>query len=109
VSNPRKVGVAMAIAGSIVGLALAVVAPGAAADELSDLRANSELLQRRLDQIDSASTNPAGGGSAQTAVSPAAAGGSFPRSFLVPGTDTSVRVGGDISETFGYGAKGRSR
>ena len=29
-------------------------------------------------------------------------GGSFPRSFLVPGTDTSIRVGGEIREVFDY-------
>ena len=29
-------------------------------------------------------------------------GGSFPRSFLIPGTDTSIRVGGFIDETLDY-------
>src|SRR6185503_11337540 len=29
-------------------------------------------------------------------------GGSFPRSFLVPGTDTSIRVGGEIREVVDY-------
>src|SRR6185503_9192067 len=29
-------------------------------------------------------------------------GGSFPRSFLVPGTDTSIRVGGEIREVADY-------
>ena len=28
--------------------------------------------------------------------------GSFPRSFLIPGTDTSIRVGGFIDETLDY-------
>ena len=101
-SNPRTVGVVTTIAGSIVAVALVVGAPGVAADELSDLRANSELLQRRLDQIEGASSNSANGDSDKTAVNPAAAGDSFPRSFLVPGTDTSVRVGGNITETLSY-------
>ena len=30
------------------------------------------------------------------------AGGSFPRSFLIPGTDTSIRVGGFVDETLDY-------
>src|SRR5215469_14846377 len=76
----------------------------ARADELADLRANQELLQKRIDQLSQAApgsvpipgqyvpgygppTGPAGPG--QPVVS-----GSFPRSFLVPGTDTSLRVGG---------------
>ena len=29
-------------------------------------------------------------------------GGSFPRSFLIPGTDTSIRVGGFASEILDY-------
>jgi hypothetical protein len=29
-------------------------------------------------------------------------GGSFPRSFLIPGTDTSIRVGGFVDETLDY-------
>src|SRR2546429_2353527 len=58
------------------------------ADELSDLRANQELLQRRVDQLAQAgpSAGPGPGG-------PVLAG-SFPRSFAIPGTEVSLRVGG---------------
>ncbi len=60
----------------------------ARADELADLRANQELLQRRVDQLAQAgpSTGPGPGG-------PVLAG-SFPRSFLIPGTEVSLRIGG---------------
>jgi len=70
----------------------------ALADEVSDLRANQELLQRRLDQL--AQTIPAPGGMyPPTGGGPTTVqmmGGSFPRSFLIPGTDTSLRVGGEL-------------
>ena len=58
------------------------------ADELSDLRANQELLQRRVDQLAQAgpSVGPGPGG-------PVMAGG-FPRSFVIPGTEVSLRIGG---------------
>jgi hypothetical protein len=68
-------------------VALASGPPTAQADEISHLRANQELLQRRLDQLAQA---PAGPGAPTLA-------GSFPRSFLIPGTDTSVRVGGQAN------------
>src|SRR6516162_5117483 len=78
--------------------------PPTRADELADLRANQELLQKRIDQLSQAApgsipipgqyvpgfgppTGPAGPNQPVTS-------GSFPRSFLVPGTDTSLRVGG---------------
>jgi hypothetical protein len=74
-----------AVSGGVLSVVmLAAGATGARADELADLRANQELLQQRLDQLSQAP--------------PAAAApigvGSFPRSFLIPGTDTSMRVGG---------------
>ena len=60
----------------------------ASADELADLRANQELLQRRVDQLAQAgpSVGPGPGGPVMS--------GSFPRSFVIPGTEVSLRVGG---------------
>jgi hypothetical protein len=73
-----------AVSGSVISVvALLAAVPSAKADELADLRANQELLQQRLDQL--AQAPPAG---------PAIGVGSFPRSFLIPGTDTSLRIGG---------------
>jgi hypothetical protein len=66
--------------------------PSANADELSDLRANQELLQRRVDQLAQAGPGafpPGGGGPGGPVMA-----GSFPRSFVIPGTEVSLRVGG---------------
>jgi hypothetical protein len=59
------------------------------ADELSDLRANQELLQRRVDQLAQVPPPPPPGGPGGPVLS-----GSFPRSFVVPGTEVSLRIGG---------------
>jgi hypothetical protein len=37
---------------------------------------------------------PAASGSPSLSASSVAGAGSFPRSFLIPGTDTSIRIGG---------------
>jgi len=102
-TTKRIIGRAMAISGLAATIALLTGLPAANADELADLRANQELLQRRIDQL---AQNPAGPGigvpgayGTQAVPGQAMAGGSFPRSFLIPGTDTSIRVGGFIDET----------
>jgi Porin subfamily len=59
------------------------------ADELADLRANQQLLQQRIDQLAAAAPGAAVPGTPSLA-------GSFPRSFLIPGTDTSIHIGGFI-------------
>jgi len=83
----RTIATVAALGGLTAAIALLACPPAAKADELADLRANQELLQQRLDQLSQAgpSTGPAAG--------PIGVG-SFPRSFLIPGTDTSMRVGG---------------
>jgi hypothetical protein len=95
-----------ALGGVTAALALLTGIPSARADELSDLRANQELLQRRVDQLAQGSNIPAGGAPAAPAGGPQVgmtmAGGSFPRSFLIPGTDTSLRVGGFVDLTMLY-------
>ncbi len=78
--------------------------PPARADELADLRANQELLQHRIDQLSQAAPGSIpipgqyvpGFGPPSGAPGPGqpVTSGSFPRSFLVPGTDTSIRIGG---------------
>ncbi len=76
-----------AVSGGVISvMALLAGVPSARADELADLRANQELLQQRLDQLSQA--GPSTGPSGPIGV------GSFPRSFLIPGTDTSLRIGG---------------
>jgi hypothetical protein len=102
-----------AIGGITAGIALMTGLPSAKADELADLRANQQLLQQRIDQLAQAGvsgppaplTGGAGGGAAigipgyRAAPTVPTLGGSFPRSFLIPGTDTSIRVGGFVDFT----------
>jgi hypothetical protein len=93
-------GTRAALGGLTAAVALLTAQPPAKADELADLRTNQELLQRRLDQLAQADKNvgagpylaPTTGGPVNVQMT----GGSFPRSFLIPGTDTSIRVGGEI-------------
>ena len=72
------------------------------ADELADLRANQELLQRRVDQLAQAgpSAGPGPGG-------PVLAG-SFPRSFAIPGTEVSLRIGGQAVGSMIWFMKGHA-
>ena len=106
-TTKRIIGRAVAIGGLAATIALLTGLPAANADELADLRANQELLQRRIDQLAQGAstggvTGKAGPGGEAAVPGQAMAGGSFPRSFLIPGTDTSIRVGGFIDETIDY-------
>ena len=95
-----------AIGGLSAAIALLTGLPAASADELADLRAkqqllqtNQELLQKRIDQLSQAPPPAPGpfvpgfGPETRPAAAPVSTG-SFPRSFLIPGTDTSLRIGG---------------
>src|SRR5499427_5489605 len=104
-----------AVGGLTAAIAVLTGLPTAQADELADLRANQELLQRRIDQLAQAPPPPGttGGGAAQplgfqAAPTATALGGSFPRSFLIPGTDTSIRIGGFIDLTGLYYLQGQN-
>jgi hypothetical protein len=82
-----------------VGTAILANFSAAGADELNDLRADQQTIRSRIDQLAQPAGPQAGdqpGGSAATGA------GSFPRSFLIPGTDTSVRVGGFVGGTMSY-------
>jgi hypothetical protein len=101
-TKSRGIGSFAAVGGLTAALALLTGLPAATADELADLRANQELLQRRIDQLAQATKQyPGVPGAMGTQPTPGAAlvGGSFPRSFLIPGTDTSIRVGGFVDLT----------
>ncbi len=93
-----------AIGGLTATVALLTSLPAAKADELADLRANQELLARRIEQLSQVPTTPrvllapTKGGPTTVQMM----GGSFPRSFLIPGTDTSIRVGGFADLTIDY-------
>ncbi|MBV8736854.1 MAG: porin [Alphaproteobacteria bacterium] len=97
-----------AIGGFTAVIALQTGLPVAKADELADLRANQQLLQQRIDQLAQAQAPalplPGSGASIgipgmHAAPQTPSLGGSFPRSFLIPGTDTSIRVGGFVDFT----------
>jgi hypothetical protein len=118
-SGKRNLGFLAAFAGLVAMTTVLAGSPAARADELADLRANQQLLQQRIDQLAQAQGQPlapepgppppltggAGGGygigitGAKAAPNAPVAGGSFPRSFLIPGTDTSLRVGGFVDIT----------
>ncbi len=110
-TRTHTIGTLAVIGGVTATIALLTGLPAANADELADLRANQELLQRRIDQLAQGQPPAAGGipgggpGSpfgAQAAPGVPVGGGSFPRSFLIPGTDTSIRLGGFVDLTSLY-------
>src|SRR5262252_9403496 len=111
----RNIGSVAAIGGLTAAIALLTGLPAASADELADLRANQELLQRRIDQLAQAQIPAPGGAPGGGIAGPMGAqatpganlvGGSFPRSFLIPGTDTSIRLGGFVDITGLYFLQG---
>src|SRR5262249_27740319 len=101
-----------AMGGLTATIALLTGLPTAKADELADLRANQEVLERRIDQLaqglppTKAFPGTPGALGAQPTPGVPLAGGSFPRSFLIPGTDTSIRVGGFVDITGLYFLQG---
>src|SRR3954454_1325272 len=105
-SRNRNIGTIAALGGLTAVVALLTGLPSAGADELSDAQAKNQLLQQRLDQLAQAPISPVGGlypgGPPAPTAGAGIVGGSFPRSFLIPGTDTSLRVGGEIRENLLY-------
>ena len=108
----RNLSSVAAVGGSVAAVLLLTGSAASRADELADLRANQELLQKRIDQLSQAPPPgaPAPGqsvpGFGQQAPGAGAGApivtGSFPRSFLIPGTDTSLRIGGYANGRFMY-------
>jgi hypothetical protein len=105
-TEKRNIRGVAAIGGLSAAIALLTSLPAVSADELADLRAkqallqsNQELLQKRIDQLSQAPPAAPGpyvpgfGPETRPATAPVTVG-SFPRSFLIPGTDTSLRIGG---------------
>ncbi len=91
--------VVMAALACVLSAPLGIGLQIARADELADLRANQDLLNQRLDQL-AQIPSPTGvypGGAPAATAGAGIVGGSLPRSFLIPGTDTSIRVGGVIA------------
>jgi hypothetical protein len=87
-----------------LGFVLFAASPGAFAGPPvtgADQAGNQPLLDSRLDQLARPETAP--GDSPPTLDTPRGHGspapGSFPRSFLIPGTDTSVSISGFFDAT----------
>jgi hypothetical protein len=87
---------AVAFGGVIVLAALAGVG-AARADDVSNPNHPDKALQQKLDLLDHGSDTPD-----TTPPSPSVSEGSFPRSTLIPGTGTSIRVYGTGTETLRY-------
>jgi hypothetical protein len=88
-TRKRNIGSVAALGGAVAAMALLTGLGSAGADELADLKANQELLKQRIDQLALGAPNPVAPGSTSLA-------GSFPRSFLIPGTNTSLAIGGYV-------------
>jgi hypothetical protein len=102
-SRRRGAGIVPAIGWTLPVFVLATGLSAARADELADLRANQELLQRRVDQLAQVPppAPPPGPGGPVLA-------GSFPRSFVIPGTEVSLRIGGQGVGTMMWWLKGHA-
>jgi hypothetical protein len=86
--------------GSSLALVVFAGSPGAGADEVGN-SATQQSFQSRIDQLAQPAAPKTGeqpGNPPATAPSP----GSFPRSFLIPGTDTSISISGSVGGTMGY-------
>jgi hypothetical protein len=103
----RKIGTIAALGGSTAALAMLTGLVGARADEL---QVNQQLLNTRIDQLAAVGQQPGAGNQFSVDQNPATGaavtGGSFPRSILIPGTDTSLRIYGQISEVVDYWLSG---
>ncbi|MBV8775987.1 MAG: porin [Alphaproteobacteria bacterium] len=99
----RNFGIIAALGGSTAALAMLTGLAGARADEL---QVNQQLLDARIDQLAAVGQQPGGGAvfsvDTNAAAGAAAVAGSFPRSILIPGTDTSIKIYGQITEVLDY-------
>jgi Porin subfamily/DcaP outer membrane protein len=98
----RKIGTIAALATTTATVAMLSGLSAARADEL---QVNQQLLDQRVDQLAAGQfSGPSVIGT--TDVNPNAGApvtaGSFPRSILIPGTDTSIKIYGQITEITDY-------
>ena len=102
----RKIGIIAALGGSTAALAMLTGLTGARADEL---QVNQQLLDQRIDQL-AQGLNPGAKNQfsvdQNAAIGGAVTAGSFPRSILIPGTDTSIKIYGQVTEVLDYWMSG---
>ena len=79
-----------------VALSLAGIVPAAHADDMSELKAQIEALQRKVGELDAQRKADAQKAATQAAPANAVTGGATKGSFKLPGTDTSVTLGGYV-------------
>ena len=95
------------IAVLIEGLVALAIFAGLARVNAAQLQTNQQLLDQRIDRLAAGGFNHEPGVNFSIDQNPAVRSsdinGSFPGSILVPGTNTSVRVYGEIGEILGYG------
>ncbi len=99
----RNISAIALLGGSTAALAMLTGLAGARAD---DLKVNQQLLSERIDQLAAVGLQPGAGAylgvdQNKAAGAPVTAG-SFPRSILIPGTETSLKIYGEISEVLDY-------
>jgi hypothetical protein len=103
----RKLGTIVALGGSTAALAMLT---GLAAARADDLQINQQLLDTRIDQLAAVGQQPGAGNQFSVDQNPAngaaVTAGSFPRSILIPGTDTSIKIYGQITEILDYWMSG---
>src|SRR5215472_10217280 len=92
------------------GTAALTMLTGLAGARADDLQVNQRVLDTRVDQLAAVGQQP-GAGAVFSVDQNAAAGaavvaGSFPRSILIPGTDTSIKIYGQITEVLDYWMSG---
>lgn len=92
---------AVLLVGSCFAALVFLGLPGAGADELGN-PTTQQSFQSRIDQLAQPAAPQTAGRSYEPTAKGGASPGSFPRSFLIPGTDTSIRIGGSVDGTIGY-------
>jgi hypothetical protein len=78
----------------------ALAATPAAADPLSDLKAQVQQMQEQIQQMQAKQEKDAAAAVAKADVVKKDAAGSFPGSFKIPGTNTSMKFGGYVKADF---------
>jgi hypothetical protein len=101
-----NVGLKTGLLGTAAGLALATVSvPARAEDEFAKLRKDIETMQQRLSQAEADRSDRR-----RVAAAAAVEAGDKPRSWKLPGTNTSINIGGFVkmSVLWDFGQSGQT-
>jgi hypothetical protein len=104
-SIKRKTSTIAALGSGAAALAMLTGLSSARAD---DLQINQQLLDTRVDQLAAVGQGAGGSGNPYFSIDQnpasgaAVTAGSFPRSILIPGTDTSIKIYGQMTEIQDY-------